>query len=144
LKANKALHRTAIPLRSIVTVSFNVRCKEMIMENEIDIIFSKIKKQLSELPEGSNIKNDLISHLRSLARWYNEPMDYPEASNIDFPDTLDIAYAVCHPECGAKEFIVDGNTQECQKCGSLMFRTDVRSYKQISESSEPVAGEGRS
>ena len=56
-------------------------------------------------------------------------MDYPDPGAVSFPEAIHIAYAVCHPECGAREFIVDGSTQECQYCGGgLMFRTEVREY----------------
>jgi hypothetical protein len=46
---------------------------------------------------------------------------------VTFPVRLTIAFAIC--KCGAKEFIVDGNTQECQTCGSLMFRTEAAEYE---------------
>jgi hypothetical protein len=36
---------------------------------------------------------------------------------------------VCHPECGAREFIVDGSTQECSHCGGSMFRSDTAEYR---------------
>ena len=56
--------------------------------------------------------------------------EYPdiEKNSFNFPKTIHIAYAVCKKECGVREFIVDGSTQRCQKCGSLMFRTDVSKY----------------
>jgi ribosomal protein L37E len=46
-----------------------------------------------------------------------------------FSGTHHVAYAVCARECGAREFIVDGQTQVCQHCGRLMFRTEVREYR---------------
>jgi hypothetical protein len=39
-----------------------------------------------------------------------------------------IAYAVCGETCGHREFIVDSQTQVCQYCGKLMFRTEVKKY----------------
>lgn len=54
--------------------------------------------------------------------------DYPEIENVDFPEEIYIAYVVCGNECGNKEFIVDGQTQVCQYCGKLMFRTEVGKY----------------
>ena len=51
-----------------------------------------------------------------------------EDGSVDFPATIHIAYAVCGEQCGIREFIVDGQTQVCQYCGRLMFRTDVREY----------------
>jgi len=59
--------------------------------------------------------------------------DYPEINEkeIKFPNEIYISYAVCAKECGRKEFIVDGSTQVCQKCGGLMFRTETKKYKLI-------------
>lgn len=68
--------------------------------------------------------------------------DYPEVTSVDFPEEIYIAYAVCGKECGNREFIVDGQTQVCQHCGKLMFRTEVRRYlydkTQKVKSSNPV------
>jgi len=54
--------------------------------------------------------------------------DYPEISTVDFPQEIYVAYAVCATECGNREFIVDGQSQVCQYCGGLMFRTEVKKY----------------
>jgi hypothetical protein len=54
--------------------------------------------------------------------------DYPDVENIDFPEELYIAYAVCNKKCGNREFIVDGQTQVCEYCGKQMFRTEVKKY----------------
>jgi hypothetical protein len=54
--------------------------------------------------------------------------DYPEVEDVDFPEEIYIAYAVCGKYCGNKEFIVDGQTQVCEYCGKQMFRTVVRKY----------------
>ncbi len=57
------------------------------------------------------------------------PLDaYPDVKDVAFPAELHVAYAVCGKECGVREFIVDGQTQVCQHCGGLMFRTEVRKY----------------
>ena len=53
---------------------------------------------------------------------------YPDVDNVDFPTEIYVAYAVCENNCGNKEFIVDGQTQVCQHCGTLMFRTETRKY----------------
>lgn len=54
--------------------------------------------------------------------------DYPEVENVDFPEEIYIAYAVCGKECGNREFIVDGQTQVCEYCGRQMLRTEVKNY----------------
>ena len=58
---------------------------------------------------------------------------YPEVIDKDFPTKISIAYAVCANECGNAEFIVDGQSQVCQYCGKLMFRTLVSEYKLTNE-----------
>ena len=98
------------------------------MKPELEELLNRVRKRYEELPEGSCDKTDLLSHLDSLSKWNNEPMDYSEMTNVEFPPTLNVAHAVCHPQCGVQEFIVDGSTQRCQKCGGLMFRGDVKQY----------------
>lgn len=57
------------------------------------------------------------------------PMEeYPDVECVEFPREVYVAYAVCGKECGTREFIVDGQTQVCQHCGKLMFRTEVKKY----------------
>jgi len=57
---------------------------------------------------------------------------YPEVRDVAFPVEIQIAYAVCGSECGNREFIVDGQSQVCQHCGKLMFRTETRKYTLVS------------
>ena len=96
--------------------------------SDIDALFEEIRLRLAEQPAGSCSEADLLAHLHSLARWHREPNDYPDPGQVAFPSTIVVAYAVCHPECGVHEFIVEGSTQECQGCGGLLFRTDDRNY----------------
>jgi hypothetical protein len=98
---------------------------------DFDTLFSQIRARYDALPIGSDARTDLVAHLRSLARFLDEPMDYPAPTAIYFPPEMPVAYAVCHPECGADQFIVDGSTQECQRCGGLLFRTEVRTYSLV-------------
>lgn len=95
---------------------------------KLEKYFKEIEKRYSEL-ESDSEKENFIQNLASLSRWNNEPMDYPNETGIKFPETIYVAHAVCHPECGVQEFIVDGSTQRCQRCGSLMFRNEVSEYK---------------
>lgn len=44
-----------------------------------------------------------------------------------FSKKLQIAYAICRT-CNNKEFIVSGQTQLCNHCGELLFRTDEKQY----------------
>lgn len=54
--------------------------------------------------------------------------EYPNVEKVDFPREITIAFAVCAKECGNKGFIVDGQTQVCEYCGKLMFRTETAGY----------------
>lgn len=54
--------------------------------------------------------------------------------NQKFPEEISIALAVCTKKCGTVEWIVDGSTQVCQHCGSLMYRTEVKKYRLTDES----------
>lgn len=59
--------------------------------------------------------------------------EYPEVNGIKFPEIIHIAYAVCGKDCGNREFIVDGQTQVCQRCGKLMFRTLVQKGSRLGD-----------
>lgn len=99
------------------------------MGSNLQPYFDEIQSTLDSLPEGSCQRQDYLNHIRSLARWSQEPADYPEVIQVEFPETTHIAFAVCHSECGAREFIVDGSTQRCQRCGGTMFRTEEQEYR---------------
>jgi hypothetical protein len=96
--------------------------------SDLEEIFSAIRARLAETAPNSDERAAIVAHLRSLVRWNREPMDYPEPASVAFPPTLPIAFAVCHPECGASEFLVDGSSQECEYCGGSLFRTETREY----------------
>jgi hypothetical protein len=98
---------------------------------EFESLLSGLKDKFRDLRPGSKQERAFLMHMASLARVYAEPMDYPEIPEKPFPPTLPVAQAVCHPECGTSEIIVDGSTQECQNCGGTMFRTAIASYRLI-------------
>jgi hypothetical protein len=72
-----------------------------------------------------------------------ELKDYPKVDTIKFPKNVYIAYAVCGETCGNREFIVDGQTQVCQYCGKLMFRTEVKKYILCADSGSRRRGQRR-
>lgn len=95
---------------------------------ELEALIERLKARYAEIRKGSSEREEsFLAHVKSLGNWEREPMDYPDVVG-EFPETLPIAYAVCHPDCGTKEFIVEGSTQECQRCGRLMFRTAMKEY----------------
>lgn len=62
---------------------------------------------------------------------------YPRVRSIKFPESIPIAFAVCAMECGNRQFIVDGSTQICDRCGGIMFRTLVRNYDLVHARRKP-------
>lgn len=57
--------------------------------------------------------------------------EYFSESDFDkivFPEEIQIAYAVCGKQCGNHEFIVDGQSQICERCAHNMFRTITATY----------------
>jgi hypothetical protein len=98
-------------------------------DEEWDELLCKIKDRYHELPSRSR-QQSFLRHVQSLGEWETE--DYSEAQALEtspeFPAHIHVAFAVCHPSCGVQEFIVDGSTQECQRCGRQMFRTGVSRY----------------
>jgi len=95
--------------------------------SELDILLARIKVQYAKIRKGAAQEESFLAHVRALGDWEREPRDYPDVVG-EFPEILPIAYAVCHPDCGTEQFIVEGSTQECQRCGRLMFRTAMREY----------------
>lgn len=98
------------------------------MSEELEASIARIRARYAEIRRNSSQMESFLLHLRSLGQWEQESMDYPTAT-AKFPKVVHVAYAVCHPDCGREELIVDGSTQECQRCGRLMFRTEVQRYE---------------
>ena len=97
-------------------------------EAELETTISQIRARYAKIRKDSPRVESFLLHLRSLGQWEQEHMDYPTVT-ANFPKAVHIAYAVCHPDCGTKQLIVDESTQECQRCGRLMFRTAVQEYE---------------
>ena len=108
------------------------------MADDLEALFGVIRARLEELGPQAHRRESFIAHLRSLGRWEADADDYPDPGRVSFPERLHVAFAVCHPECGATEFVVDGSTQECQNCGGHMSRTDVAEYRLVSGTPNPA------
>jgi hypothetical protein len=92
----------------------------------LDSIFGELAEFYSGLTPGSDEEKSFLAHLNALAKPAEYPKDYPENLTRPFPEEIEIAFAGCR--CCHAEFIVDGSTQECQHCGSLMFRYETAPY----------------
>jgi len=103
---------------------------------EIENLLNAIRSRFANLGPQSCRRESFLAHLRSLGRWESDGGEYPDPGDVAFPEKIYVAYAVCHSECGVREFIVDGSTQECQRCGDLMFRTDVAEYQFVKKELE--------
>ncbi len=99
------------------------------MDKKIEELIQRVREHAAKIMEhkSASKRERFLLHLESLGHWENEPNDYPE-SKPAFPETVHVAFAVCHPNCGRQELIVEGSTQECQRCGQLMFRVDSKEY----------------
>jgi hypothetical protein len=97
-------------------------------EVELEASIARIRARYAEIRKSSSPMESFLLHLHSLGQWEQEPMDFPTVT-AKFPAVVHVAYAVCHPDCGREEVIIDGSTQECQRCGRLMFRTVVQKYE---------------
>lgn len=111
------------------------------MSDNLDQLLARIRRRYEELEGGSDArKMSFLAHVRSLGRWESDCDYHPDPGKADFPESLPIAFAVCDPECGRSEFIVEGSTQECQHCGSLMYRTETMEYRLVSGNASPDQG----
>lgn len=99
------------------------------MDAKLEELIDKIRVRAAQVlkDKSSSKRASFLMHLESLGHWGQEPEDYPDAPP-SFPETVQVAYAVCHPNCGRQELIVEGSTQECQHCGQLMFRVETKEY----------------
>ena len=46
------------------------------MKDDLQPLFYKIRQKLESIPAGSCDRQEFLAHIRSLANWHDEPMDY--------------------------------------------------------------------
>ena len=100
-------------------------------ESFLDNLFCGIRKRFVELGDSPSRQQSFIEHIKTLTVWEKDGSideNYLKNNPANFPQEIAVAQAFCRPECGTIEFIVDGCTQECQRCGGLLFRTVTRAY----------------
>jgi hypothetical protein len=100
-----------------------------VVAHPLDGVLERIRERFNRLSVEGTLAAEFLAHLESLATFHEENFEsHPKPDPVEFPPSLPVAFAVCNADCGAREFVVDGSTQECQRCGALMFRVAVASY----------------
>ena len=101
-----------------------------VSEPNWETLFASIRKRYLDLQGGDASRlQSFLSHVENLGVWEADgSFDTIIEARATFPETLFVAFATCHVDCGAAEFIVEGSTQECQRCGRLPFRHTSKEY----------------
>jgi len=98
---------------------------------ELDNLLLAVRQRFSQLTDDDCQRRSFLSRLRALGRFDAEPMDYEEPEDAFLPKELEIAFAVCHPECGNQAFIVlEGGPQCCDRCGEMMYPVKFGTFRQ--------------
>jgi hypothetical protein len=93
-----------------------------------DQVFAGIRRRFDEVKVNPRRGQRFLDHVFNLQKWEADGADYPSVTPV-FPDQVFVAFAVCHRDCGEEQLIVDGGTQECQRCGRNMFRVETICYR---------------
>ena len=97
---------------------------------ELDQLLEAIRKRFGELTDEKCQRRLFLNHLRTLASFGAELVDYEEPEVTELPKELEIGFAVCHPECGNQAFVViDGGPQGCDCCGGTMLPVQIGTYR---------------
>ena len=100
-------------------------------EPDWDRLFARIESRYGELRGKSEARLiSFVAHVENLGDWEKDIGAWViPPQPIAFPETPAIAFATCQADCRTGQFIVDGSTQECQRCGRLLFRHEARAFK---------------
>lgn len=97
---------------------------------DLEPLLEAIRKRFTQLTDDKCQRRLFLNHLRTLAKFGAEPVDYEEPEGAELPKELEIGFAVCHPECGNQAFVViDGGPQGCDCCGGTMLPVQIRTYR---------------
>jgi hypothetical protein len=104
----------------------------MAIGDELETLLREVRARYEHIRKNApGTEEGFLEHLRSVAR-YHKPRSYPDVARVEFPPEVPITFAVCQPTCGNRQFIVEGGPQECDCCGSLMFRaTRPVTYRKV-------------
>jgi hypothetical protein len=97
---------------------------------ELDPLLEALRWRFSELTDEKCQRKVFLNRLRNLARFGAEPMDYPAPEGVELPKEVEIALAVCHPDCGNQALVVvEGGPQGCDCCGGTMYPAETAVYR---------------
>ena len=97
---------------------------------ELEPLLEAIRNRFTQLTDDKCERRVFLNHLRTLARFGDETVDYEEPEYVELPKELEIGFAVCHPECGNQAFVViEGGPQGCDCCGGTMLPMQIRTYR---------------
>ena len=100
------------------------------VEQELEPLIKALRERYSELTDDSCQRKVFLKRLRNLTRFGVEPIDYPVPEGITLPREIEVALAVCHPECGNQAYVViEGGPQSCDGCGGTMMPTESATYR---------------
>jgi len=100
------------------------------VESELEELLGLVRMRYAELTDERCQRKIFLKRLRNLARFGAEPMDYPEPAGVELPKELEVALAVCHPECGNLALVVvEGGPQGCDCCGGTMLPVETGTYR---------------
>ncbi len=98
---------------------------------ELEPLIEAIHRRYSQLTDDDCQRRLFLNRLRTLGTFGAEAADYQEPEEeAELPKELEIAFAVCHPECGNQAFlIIEGGPQSCDRCGGTMLPVKFGNYR---------------
>ncbi len=98
--------------------------------DELEPLLDAVRVRYAELTDARCQRKVFLKRLGNLGRFGAEPMDYPVPEGVELPKELEIALAVCHPECGNQALVVvEGGPQGCDCCGGTMYPAEIATYR---------------
>ena len=96
----------------------------------LEPLLQAIRQRFSQLTDDDCQRRLFLNRLKTLGCFGAEPRDYQEPDHAELPKELEIAFAVCHPECGNQAFVVlEGGPQGCDRCGGTMLPVKFGMYR---------------
>jgi hypothetical protein len=101
-----------------------------INDQSSDELLEQVKTRFNQLDDARCQRRVFLNRLRALVSFGAEKMDYEVPAEMELPKELEIALAVCHPECGNQAYVVvDAGPQSCDCCGGTMYPVSSAIYR---------------